>query len=275
MILKSEIKRFLFNPLLSVLLIISICWQLNAVRTIFEPELYTYQHINNYDLNEYGKIEIESNITNSLNSYDVWLSTFVPYISIIALISCLPYAATYIIDKKSGYLKNILMRSKKDNYFFSKTLLNALSGGLIVSLSSKVTLIILLITLTNEIPSILSSSLYINEPAIFINYLFENTIIYIFFVFSLMFFIGATFSTFALTIGMFTKNIILSILIPQIYMLVGGSICSTLGLNKINPWNVMYFNFEQTEFKFGLLNISIIMIVSLILIYIKSREDVI
>lgn len=37
----------------------------------------------------------------------------------------------------------------------------------------------------------------------------------------------------------------------------------------------MYFNFEQTEFKFGLLNISIIMIVSLILIYIKSREDVI
>ena len=136
MILKSEIKRFLFNPLLSVLLIISICWQLNAVRTIFEPELYTYQHINNYDLNEYGKIEIESNITNSLNSYDVWLSTFVPYISIIALISCLPYAATYIIDKKSGYLKNILMRSKKDNYFFSKTLLNALSGGLIVSLSS-------------------------------------------------------------------------------------------------------------------------------------------
>ncbi len=90
-----------------------------------------------------------------------------------------------------------------------------------------------------------------------------------------MFFIGATFSTFALTIGMFTKNIILSILIPQIYMLVGGSICSTLGLNKINPWNVMYFNFEQTEFKFGLLNISIIMIVSLILIYIKSREDVI
>ena len=268
MILKSEIKRFLFNPLLSVLLIISICWQLNAVRTIFEPELYTYQHINNYDLNEYGKIEIESNITNSLNSYDVWLSTFVPYISIIALISCLPYAATYIIDKKSGYLKNILMRSKKDNYFFSKTLLNALSGGLIVSLSS-------IITLTNEIPSILSSSLYINEPAIFINYLFENTIIYIFFVFSLMFFIGATFSTFALTIGMFTKNIILSILIPQIYMLVGGSICSTLGLNKINPWNVMYFNFEQTEFKFGLLNISIIMIVSLILIYIKSREDVI
>ena len=275
MILKSEIKRFLFNPLLSVLLIISICWQLNAVRTIFEPELYTYQHINNYDLNEYGKIEIESNITNSLNSYDVWLSTFVPYISIIALISCLPYAATYIIDKKSGYLKNILMRSKKDNYFFSKTLLNALSGGLIVSLSSIVTLIILLITLTNEIPSILSSSLYINEPAIFINYLFENTIIYIFFVFSLMFFIGATFSTFALTIGMFTKNIILSILIPQIYMLVEGSICSTLGLNKINPWNVMYFNFEQTEFKFGLLNISIIMIVSLILIYIKSREDVI
>ena len=37
----------------------------------------------------------------------------------------------------------------------------------------------------------------------------------------------------------------------------------------------MYFNFEQPEFNFGLLNISIIMIVSLILIYIKSREDVI
>lgn len=87
------------------------------------------------------------------------------------------------------------MRSKKDNYFFSKTLLNALSGGLIVSLSSIVTLIILLITLTNEIPSILSSSLYINEPAIFINYLFENTIIYIFFCFfSYVFYRGNIFN---------------------------------------------------------------------------------
>ena len=129
MILKSEIKRFLFNPLLSVLLIISICWQLNAVRTIFEPELYTYQHINNYDLNEYGKIEIESNITNSLNSYDVWLSTFVPYISIIALISCLPYAATssavgsrsFTLNSNISRIASLGMRNSAENLFAKRS----------------------------------------------------------------------------------------------------------------------------------------------------------
>lgn len=274
MIVKSEIKRFIYNPILLILLLISILWKLNGVYSSFEPYINTSISIQNSDINTQEKIEIESDLTNELNSYNAWLRTFVYYMSIVILISCLPFSTKYITDKKSGYLKNILLRCKKSNYLLSKVVLNALSGGIIVSFSSIITLIILSTLFTNEIPSI-KAGLFLNESAVFIDYLFKNPTIYVCFVFIIMFFIGITYSTFSLAIGMITENIILSILIPQVYWLVGGSIMDTLGIDKLNPWNIMYFNYNPTSFKLSIIHTLCILIISLLCIYIKSKEEIV
>ena len=271
MILKSEVKRFVFNPIILISIFILVCFQLYGVYTALGADISGIEYIKSTnDISNVEKISYMNMIFSNLNSYNAWFESFVYYISTIVLMSCLPFSITYIQDKKSGFLNNIVSRSSKYNYFKSKFIINFISGGLVISSSSFITLFILINKFINEFPSG-TNRLWVEDNAFMINYLFTNKLLYFSCIFLFLFFIGATYATFALMLGMYTENIIFSILVPQIYWLVGSLLMEKLFSFKFAPWNLIYFNLDPIHVKTGLIHTTIIFIISLIGI-VRSEE---
>ncbi|WP_336775271.1 hypothetical protein [Paenibacillus sp. MMO-58] len=68
------------------------------------------------------------------------------------LLSTLPFADSYVTDLKTGYLRSILMRTNKKQYIWTKLAVNALGGGLAVSLPMFISLIFSFLFYKNDLP---------------------------------------------------------------------------------------------------------------------------
>lgn len=271
MLLKTELKRIIFNPLVIVCIIVSVIFQIYSVYNEFLPHINSILAItSNGSIN--NLIDMVS-IAEELNTYDGWIIGFKGYIISIIFLSCIPFSYSYIVDKKSGFIKNIQARSSKRKYIISKVICNSVIGGLIPVISSLISLIILLILFNNEIPSKLMPLTMKNGA--FSEILFISPCIYIFITLAILFIIGGTYSMFSLAIGMITDKIIPCMLLPQIYWLA-GSLMAEAGLSfKLAPWNIFYFWINPIYFKTGIIHTFIILIISIVIIYFKYKEELI
>lgn len=68
-----------------------------------------------------------------MGSSTYWMQSYW-YFLIFPLLAVLPFAGTFFEDKKSGYIKSVLLRSSKREYFLAKGLMIFLSGGLSVTI---------------------------------------------------------------------------------------------------------------------------------------------
>ena len=209
-----------------------------------------------------------------LNSYMAWKYGISSFGIFGVMLATLAYAFTYIIDKKSGTLKNILLRVNRKKYYLTKASVNFIIGGLVASVPSIITLIVGLIFFNNTLPSI-TGDLHIDFPKGFLSeYFHTNPILYIGFFTLLLFCIGGIYATFALAIGCITKKVIPAILIPIIYWYVVSVTCNISGLYSIAPWNIFYFiNIPNTSFLIALISTLILFGISLFIIYKESKKE--
>lgn len=270
MLLKSELKRIIYNPLVIISIVISVIFQVYSIYNEFSPHINSIMSIaqENYpgsfrDLVIFGE---------ELNTYDGWIIGFKGYVISIIFLSCIPFSYSYIIDKQSGFSKNIIIRSNKRKYFVSKVICNSIIGGLVPTVSALISFLIVFALFNNEIPSKLMPLIIFNGA--FTEYLLINPIIYVFIVLSILFVIGAIYSTFSLAIGVLTEKIIPCLLLPQIYWLAGSLFFESFVSNELAPWNIFYFWTQPMYFNSGVVHSFIILAISIIIIYYKYKEDV-
>lgn len=270
-LLKYEFKRGFTIAIIISILVGAIC-QLSGVYYEYLPDINTIEEAKNQSQEEREYIYAAS--TEYMNTYNGWLFGFKYYVFIIVFISCIPYSYKYIIDKKTGFLKYYSIRSSKKKIIISKSITNAIIGGLVASISVVVSLLILMAKCTNEIPNKFMPGFGVGS--IFEKYLFSAEIYkFIFIAITIMFFIGATYATFSMAIGIITEKVLISILAPQIYWIVGSLMLNSLHLNNLSPWNIFYFWGEANYnvFAIGFLHTAIIFVISSIFILIYSRKD--
>jgi len=123
-ILKIELKRAFCNRLFLISTIIGCIIAiahiiLNVVPTASMLGVHSGYYINSI-FNQWIGL-----------NYTFWTSLF---FTIFPLLASIPFADSFLVDRKSGYIKNILTRTSKKNYYISKFIAVFLSGGFAVAI---------------------------------------------------------------------------------------------------------------------------------------------
>lgn len=102
------------------------------------------------------------------------------YFFIIPILAAIPYGASLYMDKKDGYINNILIKTDRKNYFFAKLITYFISGGVIATIPLILSYILAIISLPSIRPYAEYSLYNIYSVNIFSNIFYSNyTFVYI------------------------------------------------------------------------------------------------
>ncbi|MEG1410984.1 MAG: hypothetical protein RSD36_14200 [Terrisporobacter sp.] len=269
--LKFELKKSLSFIVLLLLTSIGIFVNLSGAYDNISPSINIEKGSDSEGLSEEAIDGLKNMANEYQNTYMAWQFGVSGYEIVCILLASSVFAISYIIDKKSGFLKNIIIRLNKKSYYKIKYFVNGVLGGIIVIIP-----VILCLGLYDLFLD--SKSLPIIEPnfprGFMSEYFPTNPVKYILFFTLILFIIGVTYSTFAMAIGIITNNIISSVLLPVIYWFAGSLILESIGLIKLAPWNIYYFKIgEPMSFEYGLIHLVVIFIISSFIIFKESKND--
>lgn len=167
--LKVEIKRAFINRLFLVSLIIGC---IISILQVVERALPYASGIDLYP-NQYPPSLYNSCIGLS---FSMWSSIFY---FVFPLLAAIPYADSFLTDKKSGYLENIYTRGKKINYLISKFVAVFLSGGCVVLLPLLLNILLTALCVPAVIPDASTGFFPIFGYATWANIYYSTPIVYV------------------------------------------------------------------------------------------------
>ncbi|MGL5615116.1 MAG: hypothetical protein ACRDD2_02635 [Sarcina sp.] len=271
--IKNELKKSINIYLILALVIIGFLVNFFAMYDDISPSINILTGADVASLSQ-GDIDYLNTMSKQYqNTFMAWRFGIMGYEIVCIILTTLAYSITYIIDKKSGFLKNILLKVKKKKYFFVKSLVNFSIGGLIVIIPTLLSLLLYFIWFDSS--TLPASDLKAFFPFGFMsNYFESNPLIYILFFTIILFFIGGVYSTFSLAISCLTNNIISTILIPILFWFLGSILLNSLGLSQFAPWNIYYFTVNSNiSFFFSFILTFLLFIGSLLIIYRESKLE--
>ena len=236
--LKVEMKKALLNKAAVVtcagVILLAVWHSVNAIML--------YKNIYNNLLT--GKIEGNPMVT-SMSLFCRWLGADVTsfesnlFYFLLPVISVLPYGSSLIGEMKSGYIKNVLHRISRKDYFLSKYIAVFCSGALVIGIP----LVINFLLLAFFLPALRMDSIYpygvIGEKSMWSGIYFECPFLYVaLYIFMDMLFAGliASISTAA---AFFVKYKTAALLIPFFLM---------LGMDYLD--NILRSGWELSPLKF-------------------------
>lgn len=161
------------------------------------------------------------------------------FIIFASFIAALPYSHSYVTDKKSGFLKHMLVRIDKKKFFITRYFVNGIIGGLVLALSLLIVYIVLLIIFMKA-PIPLPTG-YDMETGAFGYYYNNYPVVFVFICILLLFCYGFIFSTLGLALGVFTENkyvsVVATLMVPVLVeMTTGGGF-----LHKFISTDIIFF----------------------------------
>src|SRR5699024_5120612 len=146
---------------------------------------------------------------------------FVFFFTLMPLLAVMSYGWSYYIENKTGYVKAVVTRSSKREYFLTKYIATFIAGGLVILIPLVVNFVVVALFVPAVTPTI-SYALYYAVPhghmgsQLFYTYPFLFVILYLI----LDFIFAGLFATLSLTVAFFVKNRIAVILIPFFLILI-------------------------------------------------------
>lgn len=197
--------------------------------------------------------------------------------AIFPLLSTLPYATTYLEDRNSGYIKNIVIRTSKKKYYLAKFFVTMLSG-LVVPIS-----IFLggFISITMVLPSIMPQMAAFTFPAASNNAMWsdiyrQQPIIYMILYSLLDSLFYAAISAFALGISSFVYQRFVVLVLPSVLFFF-----STYALSRFNLWSwipeLFLRQYQPVNVKLNIIIIEIFiifMVAAILFFFVGDKKDV-
>lgn len=229
--LKLELKKAICNKLFF------LCIFMGCIITMFSfiPNLQSYYR----DINTFK--EIQSSGTVVYNSYAPLNSLFnhwigaeaitmgsVSYFFLFPILISMPYGWSYRIEKKKGYIRNVVLRCGKLRYYFSKYVAIFVSGGL----AMVIPLIFNFILTAMFVPAVCPDPTYVTGYGIltssFLSKLFyTNPFLYVFIYLLVDFIFCGLISCLCLALASFIKNRVVIVLMPFFALLLFRYICTS------------------------------------------------
>lgn len=164
----------------------------------------------------------------SKNVYRLWTLwyAFAFYNYLAPLLAAIPYSDSLIIDRRHGFLKNILTRCSMRRYLAARILANAAVGALSVSIPAVLMLVYCYSIMPAEGPIMTVGEMphvFPNMPMGVLGYLYlQQPFLYLAFLVLLALIFGAVYATFGLAVSVWVNNPYAAIATPFAFLVVIG-----------------------------------------------------
>ncbi len=228
--LKIELKRAFINRSFIVALIIGIIICL----------WHFFEYIFPYVIDS-GYLSVEpENTFFPLISFNCWIGgNFVPvqsylYFLLLPLIATLPFGNSYVTDKKTGYIKNIYTRTKKQDYILAKYIAVFLSGAVAVVLPLLINFYLTSLVLPSIAPDSASYSSVVFSYSKWSNLFYSNPFVFELLYMLITFIFSGLISSTALIISFFVNNKLIVAFAPMIIYVFLSSLADISGFQNID-----------------------------------------
>ncbi|HHU18987.1 MAG TPA: hypothetical protein GXZ58_01845 [Bacilli bacterium] len=217
-LLKVELAKALKNKFFITTLIIALLFALFSAWYMIDLYFYSLRGLSRMGGNQ---------MIQALSLFNHWIGGeatslgFTLFFTLMPLIAALPYGWSYFIENKSGYVKTVVTRSAKTEYFLAKYIATFISGGLVILIP----LLINFIVVACFIPAVTPSTMYTMYHSVYHGSLwsqsyYTNPVWFVILYLILDFIFAGLFATMSLTVSLFVKNRIAVILVPFFLILV-------------------------------------------------------
>lgn len=212
-LLKIELKKATNNRVFFTTLIIASLFALFSA----------WYKIDSYYYFQDQSIYVNSGnpMTQSSSLYNHWIGAefsslgFTLFFTLLPIIAVLPYGWSYFTENKAGYVKVVVTRSGKWQYFLTKYIGVFTAGGLVILIPQILNLLIV----ASFVPAITPTKLYplsyiVTHGSLWSELFYLYPLIYVILYLILNFIFAGLFATMSLTISFFIKNRIAILLMP-------------------------------------------------------------
>ncbi len=160
------------------------------------------------------------------------------YYIIVPILAALPFADSFFVDQKSGYLKNVFTRCKKRDYFFSKYIAVFLSAGCAVVIPLLLNLLVTALLLPSTVPTACTGIFPMFSNQMWSVLFFTHPYWYIFFYLLLDFVFCGLWSTLSLIVAFYVNNRFVVLLVPFLLYVGAYFLLNFIGMDamKVNPF---------------------------------------
>lgn len=217
--LKTELKKAFSNKFFYIALLI------NCVITLSAGIVSVL-----YSKKNFGMLHASENPWLPVNTlYQYWIaddmSSVAPYIFyvLLPLTACLAYGWSYATELKSGYIKNVLIRTTRKNYYISKYIATFLSGTCVAFIPILLNILVVACFIPAVKPDIYYNFSYIHYSGIMLsNLFFTYPILYLLAMTVLTSLFSGIYACLSLALSFFVRHKIAVTTVPFILLLIAN-----------------------------------------------------
>lgn len=212
-LLKIELRKAINNKIFMTTLIIASLFALFSAW--YKIDSYFYYIEQSIYMSAGNPMTQGSSLFNHWIGGEFSSLGFTLFFTLLPIIAVLPYGWSYFTENKAGYVKSVVIRSGKWQYFLTKYIGVFTAGGLVVLIP----LIVNLLIVASFIPAITPTKLYplsyaVIHGSLWSDLFYTYPLVYVVLYMILNFIFAGLFATMSLTISLFIKNRIAILLIP-------------------------------------------------------------
>ncbi len=194
---------------------------------------------------------------------------------LLPLLAVMPYVYSYYQDKKLGYIKNILTRTKPSHYYISKWLGVFLSAGTVIIVPLIVNLLLFMTVYPVMKPQAAASYYTIGDPSMLANLFYQEPFQYILFYLMLAFIFAGLIGTIGLITEFFTEYLFIVLMTPFLLYIFSATFLDMMKLEKYSINNFLRPSYGQGNLTIILIEAIIIFSLTFIpfIIHGKKRLD--
>ncbi len=192
---------------------------------------------------------------------------------LIPILATIPFADSFFLDRKTGFIKNVLVRGQKKYYFLSKFIATFLAGGSAVLIPLVLSLALTAMVFPAMDPEASTYVFAINASSLWGSLFYTHPFIYVFLYLIITFIFCGFLATTALVMGFFAENRFVVIVTPFLLYLFTFSVFSLFGADRFEPINFLSPSFGGSSLSIILGETLLLGLVTLILFIWKGLKD--
>jgi len=194
------------------------------------------------------------------------------FFALLPLLAAIPFADTFFTDRKSGYIKNVLIRTKKKDYFFAKYIATFISGGLAITIPLLTNLLITAMFLPSFVPQV-TQSFGIGPAHLWSTLFFTHPYLYLIGFLMIDFIFSGLIATIGLSVSFFIEYRFMALITPFIVYMFVYTVLGSFNLSKYIPFYFLQPGFEACNGYIVLGEIIVLSIITFGVFLFKGVKD--
>jgi len=231
-IIKIECKKAVCNKLFFLAVLIGVIFTFFSLIPRIQSYYYDMESFARFS-DEYLSIRNPMTPINTLFNHWIGGEANTPgsadYFFLFPILVSIPYGWSYCVELNSGYIRSVVIRAGRKNYYLSKYIATFLSGGL----AMVIPLFLNFMTVAVFVPAVTPDPYYITSYGIisssFLSVLFyTRPFLYVFIYLLVDFIFGGLIACLCFALTGIAKNRVVVVLLPFITLLSFNYICNSL-----------------------------------------------